>query len=83
MEQVRGIIFLSTPHRGSSLAPLLNLLAATLGASPKVYLSELGVNSPSIENLTEDFRGVCNSLQLVSFYETLPTRIPGGKKMVM
>ena len=77
-------MFLSTPHNGSLLAhSLSSLLAATLGTSQKVYISELEVNSASLQDLNEQFRGVCDGLQLVSLYETLPTRIAGLKKMVI
>ena len=84
LDKVHGIVFLSTPHQGSVLAHTLNnILAATLGASQKVYISELEAGSTSLQDLNEQFRGVCESLQLVSLYETLPTRIAGLKRMVI
>ncbi|KAI9770636.1 MAG: hypothetical protein M1840_003228 [Geoglossum simile] len=84
LDKVHGIMFLSTPHQGSALAHSLNnLLTATLGTSQKVYISELKAGSTSLQDLNEQFRGVCDSLQLVSLYETLPTRIAGLKKMIV
>lgn len=80
LAQVRGIMFLSTPHRGSASASTLKtLLSATLGKD-KTYISELKNNSTSIEDLNEQFRGACEHLQLVSIYETKPTKIATGIK---
>ncbi|KAK3941650.1 vegetative incompatibility protein HET-E-1 [Diplogelasinospora grovesii] len=82
---VRGIIFFSTPHRGSSLAETLNrVLSVMVGLSKKVYVSELESNSTSIRDINRYFLPLCGPLQLVSLYETLSTRVsPGVKKMVV
>ncbi|KAL2263940.1 hypothetical protein VTK26DRAFT_4127 [Humicola hyalothermophila] len=85
ISQVHGIVFLSTPHRGSSHASSLNnLLSVMIGSSNKVYLAELESNSTSIEDINEQFRSVSTRLRLVSMYETLPTRVfPGIKKLIV
>src|SRR5436305_1766259 len=76
LSKVYGIMFLSTPHRGSLHAHALNnLLSVTVGTSRKVYVSELSCNSSSLEDLNEQFCRVCSALQLVSLYETLPTTV--------
>jgi hypothetical protein len=84
ISHVHGIVFLSTPHRGSSHARSLNnLLSVMIGTSKKVYVAELDSNSTSIEDINEQFRSVSGPLRLVSMYETLPTRVsPGIKKLV-
>ncbi|KAK4102353.1 hypothetical protein N658DRAFT_470033 [Parathielavia hyrcaniae] len=85
ISHVHGIVFLSTPHRGSSHASSLNnLLSVMIGTSSKVYLAELDSRSTSIEDINEQFRSVSDPLHLVSMYETLPTRVsPGTKKLVV
>ena len=85
LSNIHGIIFLSTPHRGSLHAHALNnLLSATVGTSRKVYIAELERNSTSLEDLNEQFCRVCGALQLVSLYETLPTTIlPKIKKKMV
>ncbi|EAQ85347.1 hypothetical protein CHGG_09361 [Chaetomium globosum CBS 148.51] len=85
ISHVHGIVFLSTPHRGSSHANSLNnLLSVMIGTSNKGYVAELDSNSTSIEDLNEQFRSVSSPLRLASMYETLPTRVsPGIKKMIV
>lgn len=84
VSRVHAIIFLSTPHRGSSHAGSLNnLLSVMVGTSNKVYVAELDSNSTSIEDLNEQFRAVCGPLRLASMYETLPTKVsPAIKRLV-
>jgi len=83
LSNVHGIMFLSTPHKGSSHASTLNsLLSVLLGSSTKVYIAELDPSSTSIEDISEQFRGICGSWELVSMYETKATRLsPGIKRM--
>ncbi|KAK0666749.1 putative WD40 domain-containing protein [Cercophora samala] len=85
LSKVHGIMFFSTPHKGSSHASTLNsLLSMLIGSSAKVYVSELDPNSTSIEDISEQFRGICGSWQLVSLYETQPTKLsPGIKRMIV
>lgn len=54
---VSGIVFLSTPHRGSNLADVLNkiLSACIFNFSPKEYISELRINSPTLQEINEQF----------------------------
>lgn len=81
--RVFGVIFLSTPHKGSEFAHTLNnILSASLVLSTKVYLSELETMSPTLQDINEQFRLVCKPLRLVSFYETEKTSIGGSKKLV-
>jgi hypothetical protein len=83
LAKVHGIVFLSTPHKGSSLARTLNSMLSTLGRASKVYVSELDSSSTSIEDINEQFRAICDSWQLISLYETKPTKLVSGiKKMV-
>ncbi|KAM7215760.1 putative WD40 domain containing protein [Rhypophila decipiens] len=85
LSRVHGIMFLSTPHRGSSHASTLNgLLSLLVGSSKKVYVSELEPSSTSIGDINEQFRGICGSWELVSFYENKVTKLsPGIKRIIV
>lgn len=82
---VSGIVFLSTPHRGSNLAEALNkiLSACIFAFSPKEYISELRINSPTLQDINEQFRNLAPNVSLVSFYETLKTAIGPSQVMVL
>ena len=82
VKSINAIIFLSTPHRGSNMAELLNrvLSASLLRFSPKQYVADLQKNSPALEDINEQFRKFAPKLHIVSFYETLDT--PVGPKKV-
>ena len=82
LSKVHGVMFLSTPHKGSSHASTLNSLLSVMTKN-KIYVSELEPNSTSIEDINEQFRAICSPWQLVSLYETKPTRLAHGiKKLV-
>ncbi|KAH9907804.1 hypothetical protein F4778DRAFT_447789 [Xylariomycetidae sp. FL2044] len=85
LSQVHGIMFLSTPHKGSIHAHALNnLLSLMVGSSTKVYVSELETSSTSIEDISEQFRAICSPWQLISLYETIPTKVsPGVRRMMV
>ena len=80
---VSAMVFLGTPHHGSSLAKVLNRLlgASIIGPSPKRYVADLAENSPTIEDLNDQFRILSSKLRIASFYETRYTII-GFKKRV-
>lgn len=68
-----GVIFLSTPHRGSDLAHTLNLVLKLSFQHDRAFVTELTPNSSAIEDINEQFRHVAKKLSIISFYETLPT----------
>ncbi|KAL9122773.1 MAG: hypothetical protein Q9187_000671 [Circinaria calcarea] len=82
---IHAVVFLSTPHRGTNLALILNriLAASIMGHNPKQYISELNKNSSFIEGLNEDFRNVASRLQIFSFYETCETSVAFKSMMVL
>ena len=81
---ISGMVFLSTPHRGSNLAEVLNriLSACIFAFSPKQYISELNLNSPTLQEINEQFRNLAPTLSIVSFFETLKTVIGPSQVMV-
>ena len=85
VQSVRSIVFLSTPHRGTNLAELLNkiLSVSLFNHSPKKYITELKQNSPALQDINELFRNIAPKLQIVSLYETQPTSIGPKKLMVL
>ena len=69
-------MFLATPHRGTNLASLLNLiLTSTIFNNPKDYVNDLKQNSGALQKLNDQFRHIAPRLNIVSFYETQPTPI--------
>ncbi|KAF6803004.1 hypothetical protein CMUS01_15208 [Colletotrichum musicola] len=75
MEDTRGIIFLGTPHQGSSLsiaASILGKLTAWLGSNTALLLT-LQSNHNQLSDLEDEFRRVAADKQITSFYETKPT----------
>jgi len=83
VDQIRAVLFLSTPHRGTDLAETLNriLSVSIFNHAPKQYINELKQNSPLIQDINEDFRNYSPKLQIFSFYETLKTAM-GPKNLV-
>ena len=83
VSQVRAVLFLSTPHRGSNLADTLDrILSVTLtGHTRKAYIKELARNSSTIENLNEDFRHQSSALDIFSFYELEHTIIKASRSV--
>lgn len=69
-------MFLATPHRGSNFAQILqNMLRVSPIHSTKGYLVDLAKGSVTLQGINEDFRHVASDYRLVSFYESLETRI--------
>lgn len=83
MQSACSILFLGTPHRGSDLAEILNLIlqASIFNHSSKQYINELKRNSPTLLEINDQFRHMAPELQIISFFETRPTSV-GPKKMV-
>lgn len=76
IQAVKAVLFLSTPHRGSEMASLLNkILLATPLSSQKQYVAELIKNGPFLQTINEQFRHSAPNLRIFSFYETLRTSV--------
>ncbi|RFU35461.1 hypothetical protein B7463_g884, partial [Scytalidium lignicola] len=71
-----AIIFMSTPHRGSELAEILKML------SKKEYVNELVPNSRTLEDDSLQFEKVSSGIDIISFYETVPSSVWPLKRMV-
>lgn len=79
---VCSIVFLATPHRGSSLADILNKFLFVSFHSPKQYINDLMRNSPRISDINDQFRIHADKMQIVSFFETQPTNV-GLKRVIV
>ena len=84
VESARAVLFLSTPHRGTNLADALNriLTVSVFNHSAKQYIAELRQNSPTLQDINEQFRNIAPRLQIFSFFETQQTAV-GPKKMMV
>ncbi|KFY38625.1 hypothetical protein V494_04289 [Pseudogymnoascus sp. VKM F-4513 (FW-928)] len=84
VSKVSSILFLATPHRGSNLAELLNkILQISFMHTPKQYITDLNRNSAALESINDEFRHVSHTLKIVSFYETLETKVRATKMMIV
>lgn len=85
VSKIKAVLFLSTPHRGTDLADILNkiLSGSVFGHSPKDYVNELTKRSPTIDELNEQFRHHAAKLQIFSFYETLTTTVGPLKTLIL
>jgi hypothetical protein len=76
IKSISAIIFLSTPHRGTNLAEILNrILQVSFVTNPIQLISELANGSQTLQKLNEQFRHIAPKLDIVSFYETRPTQM--------
>nr|OQO27409.1 hypothetical protein B0A51_05045 [Rachicladosporium sp. CCFEE 5018] len=56
VKAIVAVTFLATPHRGTNLATLLNLiLTSTLFSNSKQYINELNQNSIALQKLNDQF----------------------------
>jgi triacylglycerol esterase/lipase EstA (alpha/beta hydrolase family) len=71
---IKGVFFLGTPHRGSDLAGMLNLvLMASFSSS--TFVRQLNPNGDTIAVINDSFSHRVEPLQLISFFETENTRL--------
>jgi esterase/lipase len=70
-DRLKCVIFLATPHRGSSAAELLNGILDLAGWDKK-FVEELCRDSSSLQVINDEFRHVARllNLRLTSLYET-------------
>ncbi|MEH2179933.1 esterase/lipase family protein [Nostoc sp.] len=73
IEQTKGIVFLSTPHRGSHLANLIEHISIL--AQTTVNVKELREHAPELRSLNEWYQQNVDNLEIDTkvFYETQPT----------
>ncbi|XP_034940512.1 protein SERAC1-like [Chelonus insularis] len=78
-ENTKGIIFYSTPHRGSHVAALKQTTQMLVW--PSVEVQELREGSPHLLKLHDDFLQMLkkNPIRIVSFSETKPTLVTALK----
>jgi hypothetical protein len=84
VKSISSIIFLSTPHRGTNLAEVLNrILQVSFVSNPMRFIAELASGSQTLQRLNEQFRHVAPNLQIISFYETRPTPVLKKTQIVL
>jgi hypothetical protein len=84
VRSISGIIFLSTPHRGTDLANVMNrILSACFSLSPKQYIAELQSNSQSLLEINEQFRHLAPKTEIVSFFETRKTSVGMSSVLIL
>ncbi|KAK7534407.1 hypothetical protein IWX49DRAFT_638774 [Phyllosticta citricarpa] len=83
VKSVSGVVFLSTPHRGTDLAKILNRILLISLRSPKGFVQDLVKTSTTIEDVNEQFRHIAPKLLIYSFYETWATAIGPTKIKIL
>ncbi|KNG46426.1 alpha beta-hydrolase [Stemphylium lycopersici] len=77
-KHTRGVVFLGTPHRGSSFSTYGSLAAQVLqplGSNP-LLLQEVAYDTPRLQDLHEEFeRARGEQLHVVNFFEQRKTRL--------
>ncbi|KAK4175293.1 hypothetical protein QBC36DRAFT_347212 [Triangularia setosa] len=63
--------FLGTPHRGADSAQFTKLLRYVAGNGMKSFVDDLPENR-TIDQLNDEYRHVCNKVQIWSFFESIP-----------
>ncbi|KAI9889610.1 MAG: hypothetical protein M1814_005118 [Vezdaea aestivalis] len=75
-KRMEAMLFLSTPHRGSSLAHTLNsILRASTPLSTRPYIANLSKQNEFLSLLNESFRHFASDISLYSFYESRATNL--------
>jgi hypothetical protein len=69
IENIIGIIFLGTPHRGADLADVLNAVF-TVSFSNRKFVMDLTSTSQTIKEINRLFKARAEQLELVSFWES-------------
>lgn len=85
IKSISAITFLATPHRGTTLAQTLNRILDSVPVmltNSKQYVADLGKNSLTLQKLNEQFRHIAPRLDIVSFYETMPTAVAKSARVV-
>lgn len=67
-KRIQAMYFLGTPHQGTNSAHYLKM-ALSLAPSNKSYVNDLLPASPAVQAINDDFRHVCDRLQIWSFFE--------------
>lgn len=73
-KDIKAVVFLGTPHKGAGLASILKHILDVSFSSRK-FVKALKPDSAAIEAINSNFVHRAKSLKLVSFFETVNTRI--------
>jgi hypothetical protein len=73
-KDIVAVVFLGTPHQGSDLARILDVIL-TASFSSRNFVEELHPNSDVLEAINHNFRHRVEKLKLISFFETENTRL--------
>jgi len=76
IENIIGIIFLGTPHRGADLADVLKAVLTASFANGK-FVMDLSSTSQTIKEINRLFKARAEELELVSFWESTGKPVVG------
>ncbi|KAK4038973.1 hypothetical protein C8A01DRAFT_37090 [Parachaetomium inaequale] len=82
--RIHSLYFLGTPHRGAdSSAFVTTLISMSIGSGSKAFVKELIPGSGTLQAINDEFRHVCNDVQLWSFFEGVPTSTGPTNTMIV
>jgi predicted alpha/beta hydrolase family esterase len=76
LQQIAGVVFMGTPHRGANIADSMSYLASGLhlaqfgAGTNRELLACLKKDSTVLAEITQRFAACCQDMKIVSFYET-------------
>lgn len=73
-DDMKGAVFLGTPHRGADLASILHSILK-VSFSSSSFVKQLKPRSDAIKSINNGFIHRAGSLTLVSYFETQNTRV--------
>ncbi|KAH9893768.1 WD40-repeat-containing domain protein [Xylariomycetidae sp. FL2044] len=72
--RIHSIFFLATPHRGADSAKFVTrFLSASILHGSKSYVKELLPGSGTLQTINDEFRHVCENVNIWSFFESTAT----------
>lgn len=81
-QRIRAMVFLATPHRILDATSLLRKLVF-VAANAQPFINDLQRNSSALASINEEFVKYANSLELHSFYETVPSNYGSNRGFVV
>jgi len=83
----KAIIFLGTPHTGTDHASVLattqKFITFVTRSQPSNITKELETFSDTVIDINESFMGeTSKSIELVGFWESVPTKLPSASKLI-
>jgi protein SERAC1 len=81
-----GILFMGTPHLGSEVASMFDLVASIMSVfkpTNNALLNQLKRDSPWLQQQQIDYATIGSEFHTIFFFEDMPTATFAGKSMIV